>query len=125
MLSCYSAVLPFFYIVAFIYPLFGKKKGRGKTFSPTFKIASDSPKKSIPNNILGNKMESYTHFMILRTMTPVMQLFGNFHAAELEISAVISYSLYQISPIWCVNCKFVFETCDLDYINIIEKQLNL
>lgn len=101
MLSCYSVVLPFF-IVACVSPLFSKKKGRRKIFSPTFKIASDIPKKSIPKNILENKMKSYTHWMMLRTMTPVVQLFGDFHAAKLEISAVISCSLYQISPIWCV-----------------------
>lgn len=35
-------------------------------------------------------MKSYTRFMMLRTMTPVVQLFGNFHVAELEISAVVS-----------------------------------
>ena len=43
-------------------------------------------------------MESYTHFLILRTMTPVVQLLRNFHVAELEISAVISYSFCQIKP---------------------------
>ena len=35
-------------------------------------------------------MESYMHFMILRTVTPFVPLFSNFHVAELEIIAVIS-----------------------------------
>lgn len=43
-------------------------------------------------------MESYMHFMILRTMTPFVQLFGNFHVAELEILAVISQSFCQVKP---------------------------
>lgn len=66
-----------------------KRKEKGKHVFPTFKTANDIPKKSTPNKILESRMESYTHFMILRTMTPVMQLFGNFHVATLEISAVI------------------------------------
>lgn len=65
-------------------------------------MASNIPKRSIPNTILENKTESHTHLVILRTVAPVVQLFGNFHAAELETSAVISHSSYQISPIWCV-----------------------
>lgn len=32
-------------------------------------------------------------FMMLQTMTPVVQLFGIFHVVELEISAVISVFL--------------------------------
>lgn len=85
---CYSAVLSFSLLLVPTLSLAGKKT-EGKHF-PTLKTASDIPTKSNPRKILENKMGSCTHFMILGVITLVVQLFGNFHVEELEISAVIS-----------------------------------
>lgn len=59
-----------------------KKEGRGKTVSQHLKWLMMSPGKAAPVKILENKMASYTHFMMLRTMTAVMRLLGDFHVAE-------------------------------------------